>query len=257
MSATADGTVKLSFKPSSGDGFTEEFDVKAGEKKTVELTGLYPSTRYTVSATVTDRAGNTSSATSATFTTEAVTLELEVTDVTRNSAAVTAGFDAPGRLTISYSPYSPKESGTVLSNFRPADGVTEKSVDLTELKEKTSYTVTLTYTSDNDKSTTKRVTFTTDSISSDASLSSLQIAGTDGTITPWRLEQHLYRRHLGLGRQDRADHPHGKDDGAVIKVNGKPVKSGEPSEDMSITVGQELTATIEVTPKTARSRPIR
>ena len=31
------------------------------------------------------------------------------------------------------------------------------------------------------------------------------------------------------------------------KVNGKPVESGEPSEDMSITVGQELTATIEVT----------
>ena len=41
--------------------------------------------------------------------------------------------------------------------------------------------------------------------------------------------------------------PTAKDDGAAIKVNGKPVKSGEPSEDMSITVGQELTATIEVT----------
>ena len=212
------------------------------------LTGLYPSTRYTVSATVTDKAGNTSSSTSVSFTTEAVTLELEVADVTRNSATVTAGFDAPGRLTISYSPYSPKESGTVLSNFRPADGVTEKSVELTELKEKTSYTVTLTYTSDNDKRTTKRVTFTTDSISSDASLASLQIAGTDGTYNAVAGSNNTYTAVISAsGAKAVQLIPTAKDDGAAINVNGKPVKSGEPSEDMSITVGQELTATIEVT----------
>ena len=248
VSATADGTVELTVKPSSGDGFTEEFDVRAGEEKTVALTGLYPSTRYTVSATVTDKAGNTSSSTSVSFTTGAVTLELEVTDVTRNSATVTAGFDAPGRLTISYSPYSPKESGTVLSNFRPADGVTEKSVELTELKEKTSYTVTLTYTSDNDKRTTKRVTFTTDSISSDASLASLQIAGADGTYNAVAGSNNTYTAVISAsGAKAVQLIPTAKDDGAAIKVNGKPVKSGEPSEDMSITVGQELTATIEVT----------
>lgn len=255
VTATVDGTVKLTIKPATGDATTKEVSVRAGVKKGVALTDLYPGTRYTVTATVTDNAGNTSSSTSTTFTTDAVTLELEATSITKNSAKITAGFDAPGKVTISYSPYAPKESGTVLSNFRPADGVNTKSVNLSELKEKTTYTVTLTFVSDNGKSTTKRITFTTDSTSTNTSLSSLQIMGADGTYNAVAGTQNTYTAVISAsGATSVRLIPIAADEDATIKVNGKTVASGEPSDQLSITVGEETSATIVVTAESGDSK---
>ena len=246
--STVNGTVDLTIKPATGTTQTKQVTVKAGVRKSVPLTDLYPNTRYTVTATVTDSAGRVSAASSVSFTTEVVELKLEVVKVTKNSAQVKASFSVPGKLTVSYSPYAPKESGVVLSNFIPADGVTSKTVDLTDLKEKTTYTVTLVHESDNGKTTTVRTTFSTEFTSTDTSLASLRVVGADGTYSAVLGSGNTYQATISaMGANSVRLIPTATNENAEITIDGKSVQSGSASGPIPISVGELTKVNIVVT----------
>lgn len=115
--------------------------------------------------------------------------------------------------------------------------------------------MTLTFVSDNGKSTTKRITFTTDSTSTNTSLSSLQIMGADGTYNAVAGTQNTYTAVISAsGATSVRLIPIAADEDATIKVNGKTVASGEPSDQLSITVGEETSATIVVTAESGDSK---
>ena len=228
---TGNVTVKLS---ASGEApLTQTVSVSAGRQTAMSFTGLSPNTDYTVVATVKDGAGRTSVEKKTTFRTTTLSFDLEASDITKNGATIEATFSTIGTLAISYKKAGDDTEHVALSNFIP-NKVGTKSVSLRDLAEGTTYIVSATFTDASNNSTTRDITFTTDTTSTETSLKSLTINGSDGSykvdIQP---DKDTYEITIANTNYITIT-PVAADERSTITINRSIVKSGSTSSNISV-----------------------
>ncbi|MBQ3076904.1 MAG: S-layer homology domain-containing protein [Clostridia bacterium] len=256
VTSSVDGTVHFNIKPASGEAFEQSTQVYAGESKTVTLTDLEAATTYTVTAAVTGRDGNTSTASSLRLTTAQPEISFKADQIDKTGARLIVTFDAPGAITVTYWKKSDsKNPVTLLSSFVP-NSVGTKTVTVSGLAENTAYSAQLTFETASGKTITKSLNFTTDSTSTDTRLESLKIVGADGTYNAIASTGDTYTAVISAGSASSVRiQPHARaGDKAVILVDGREVRSGANSVSIPITVGLETTVGIEVTAESGAVR---
>ena len=238
---TGNVTVKLS---ASGEAtLTQTVSVTSGRQTAMAFTGLAPDTEYTAVATVSDGAGRTSAEKKVTFTTSTLSFDLEAEDISKTSALITANFSSVGTLSITYKKAGDSKVLTALSNFTP-NKAGSKTVTLSNLTEGTSYIVSASLTDASGNVTTREITFTTDTTSTENGLKSLTVNVPDEGSYGVPLQPDVYTYDLYIGYTDYITvTPVATNDRATITVKGIMVQSGSTSSQIRMSSNSTATYT--------------
>lgn len=233
ITSNTTGTATVTVSSASGSPLTQTVAVTAGRQTAMSFTGLASNTAYTVTAVAKDTSGHVSAEKKETFLTTSLSFELNATNITKNSATIETSFNSIGSISISYKKEGDSEHKNVLTNFTP-NNVGKKSISLTGLVTGATYLVNATFEDASGNLVTRDITFKTDTVSTEAALTSLTINGTDGSYEV-ELLPDVYSYDVFIANTSYITIvPVTSTDRATIKINGYTVESGYTSNNITV-----------------------